>query len=203
MSTDAQLMTEQEIAHRRMQLALVEVGACISDIGNMLLQGPAAPKLKLGGIVIGMQRAMLAVQNKSFGDMWREPQLQATDGGSNHVYMDPILDLAVLLKEFLTHVPDETPLKEQVVEMVGTIDPTTQVEVKQINGIAIRSYRQCEFVYKNYKGEVERRKVRPTKFYYGTTEWYPIPGWLMEGLDIEKDVMRAFSCPNMTEVVFS
>ena len=196
-------LPEAEIAQRRLTLALVEIGACITDIGNLILQGPSASKMKRGGVVIGLQRAMLAIQNKSFTDLMRDPQLQATEFGSNHVYMDPVLDLVAMMREFITYVPEGTPLKEQVTEILAQIDTTTQVEVEQENGITIRSYRICEFTYTNWKGEVEQRKVRPIKFYHGSTEWYPKPGWLMQALDLDKDQRRDFSMPNMSNVVFS
>jgi hypothetical protein len=49
------------------------------------------------------------------------------------------------------------------------------------------------FRYKNYRGEVSERTVRPIRVYHGATEWHPAPQWLLEAFDMEKDAVRAFA----------
>lgn len=53
------------------------------------------------------------------------------------------------------------------------------------------------FWYKNYRGEVSERTVRPIRIYHGATEWHPEPQWLLEAFDMEKDAVRAFAMCDM------
>ena len=198
-------MTElpaDEIAKRRLLLAIGEIGACLTDMVNLSLQSSSSP-MKRGGITLGLQRAMLAVQNRSFAEFMREPQLHPTDGQGGHVYLDPLLDLIGLLNEFLPHVGDSVPFKAQVVETLAQFDMRTQLDFGRIDGVTIRLHTKCRFTYRNWKNEVEVRYVRPMRVYWGTTEYYPEPGWLMHAFDVEKNQLRDFSLARMTDVEFS
>lgn len=53
------------------------------------------------------------------------------------------------------------------------------------------------FWYKNYRGEISERTVRPIRIYHGATEWHPAPQWLLEAFDLEKDAVRAFAMCDM------
>jgi len=49
------------------------------------------------------------------------------------------------------------------------------------------------FIYKNYKGVVASRKVKPIKIWYGTTQWYKEKQWLVWGYDYHKNDYRDFA----------
>ena len=48
--------------------------------------------------------------------------------------------------------------------------------------------------YTNWRGERARRSIVPTgQLRFGTTEWHPKPGWLLEAWDPSKGAMREFA----------
>ncbi|MEZ2132739.1 MULTISPECIES: hypothetical protein [unclassified Sinorhizobium] len=49
------------------------------------------------------------------------------------------------------------------------------------------------FVYRNWRGEIATRTVRPIRLEYGATDWHPEPQWLLIAWDIEKDAERSFA----------
>ena len=57
-----------------------------------------------------------------------------------------------------------------------------------------------EFRYKNWRGEVSHRTARIIGVAWGTTEWHPQPGWLMDATDMDKHERRLFAMVDMTEV---
>lgn len=60
-------------------------------------------------------------------------------------------------------------------------------------------------VYRNYKGETKQRSVVPMGVRFGTTEWHPEPGWLLQVFDVEKQEGREFALAdcNFTTPVMS
>lgn len=48
-------------------------------------------------------------------------------------------------------------------------------------------------VYRNWRGEVGIRTIRPSRLYWGSTEWHPEPGWLLEARDCVKMEDRTFA----------
>ena len=48
----------------------------------------------------------------------------------------------------------------------------------------------CE--YKNWRGEVSVRRLRPISFWYGSTEWHPAPGLMLKAFDLDKNEDRDF-----------
>lgn len=54
-----------------------------------------------------------------------------------------------------------------------------------------------EFGYTNIRGEYAVRRVQPDVIYYGVTDYYPTPQWLMSGYDVDRDVFRTFAMANM------
>jgi hypothetical protein len=56
------------------------------------------------------------------------------------------------------------------------------------------------FRYRNWRGEVADRTVRPLSVWYGSTDWHPEPQWLLKAIDVEKGVERDFAirdiCPS-------
>ncbi|PWE32883.1 hypothetical protein DDZ14_08615 [Maritimibacter sp. 55A14] len=57
---------------------------------------------------------------------------------------------------------------------------------------------QCE--YRNWRGEVATRRLRPVAFWHGSTEWHPTPGLMLKAVDLDKDAERDFAVAdfNMT-----
>lgn len=53
--------------------------------------------------------------------------------------------------------------------------------------------REITMTYRNYRGEVSKRTVKPVRIYWGSTDWHPEPGWLMEAWDYEKNASRDFA----------
>lgn len=47
--------------------------------------------------------------------------------------------------------------------------------------------------YKNYRGEVARRKVSPVGVWYGVTDWHKSPGWLVHLYDWDKCAWRDYA----------
>lgn len=47
--------------------------------------------------------------------------------------------------------------------------------------------------YTNYAGKTAERHIVPERLWYGTTEWHPGPGWLLDAFDIDKHERRSFS----------
>lgn len=53
--------------------------------------------------------------------------------------------------------------------------------------------KQITMTYRNYRGEVSQRTILPKDIWFGTTEWHPEPGWLLSGIDLEKEERRDFA----------
>ncbi len=49
------------------------------------------------------------------------------------------------------------------------------------------------FSYRNYRGEVSKRIVKPVSVRWGSTEWHPEPQWLLLAFDFEKQADREFA----------
>lgn len=56
------------------------------------------------------------------------------------------------------------------------------------------------FSYRNHKGVKSRRRVRPIRMWFGSTAWYPEPGWLVEAFCIDKGVTRDFQLCKMLDI---
>jgi predicted DNA-binding transcriptional regulator YafY len=56
-----------------------------------------------------------------------------------------------------------------------------------------------QFQYKNWRGEVSLRRVRPGRVWYGTTKYYPKPQWLMDAFDLDKGDKRTFALSNISD----
>ncbi len=51
--------------------------------------------------------------------------------------------------------------------------------------------------YKNWRGEVADRAIRPLRIWWGRTEWHPTSQWLLEAVDVEKGAVRDFALADM------
>ena len=65
--------------------------------------------------------------------------------------------------------------------------PAAQVQAEPVAGTPIT------MTYRNYRGEVDRRTVLPTRIWFGSTDWHPEPGWLMSAYDLAKAAHRDFA----------
>lgn len=48
-------------------------------------------------------------------------------------------------------------------------------------------------VYKNWRHETAKRKIRPKKIWFGSTKWHPDKQWFLRAVDIEKNAERDFA----------
>lgn len=56
-----------------------------------------------------------------------------------------------------------------------------------------------EFIYCNHKGETARRSVKFIKVWYGSTEYYKEPQWLLRGYDLDRRAERDFAFKNFVQ----
>lgn len=63
----------------------------------------------------------------------------------------------------------------------------------------VMSPQPVEFVYTNYKGSTSKRRVRPTRIWFGTTEHHAKPQWLLDAYDLDKKASRTFSIADLRE----
>lgn len=47
--------------------------------------------------------------------------------------------------------------------------------------------------YTNWKGVCSERTIIPKELWYGTTEWHPKEGWLLNAYDVDKKACRDFA----------
>lgn len=53
--------------------------------------------------------------------------------------------------------------------------------------------------YLNHRGELRWRTIRPTSTWYGKTEYYPQPQWLLNAFDEGKKAERTFALANIRQ----
>ena len=58
---------------------------------------------------------------------------------------------------------------------------------------AIAEAAQITMTYRNWRGEVAQRTVRPVALWFGKTDWHPEPGWLLSAWDCDKGERRDFA----------
>lgn len=51
--------------------------------------------------------------------------------------------------------------------------------------------------YTNYRGEESVRRIAPQRYWYGSTKWHPQPQWLVDALDVDRNVVRSFALRDM------
>lgn len=47
--------------------------------------------------------------------------------------------------------------------------------------------------YTNYRGETDNRRIRPIRIWFGNNEWHSEPQWLIDVVDLERNVERTFA----------
>ncbi len=63
----------------------------------------------------------------------------------------------------------------------------------------IDSNKVVRILYKNYRGEIAYRNIRPEKIWFGSTQWHKEEQWLLDALDLEKDALRNFAMGDIQE----
>lgn len=58
---------------------------------------------------------------------------------------------------------------------------------------SVRPGQRLAFVYRNWEGKVASRQVMVLGLAWGSTDWHPTPGWLLEALDLDKKQVRLFA----------
>ena len=48
-------------------------------------------------------------------------------------------------------------------------------------------------LYTNYRRETALRTIVPKRIWFGSTEWHPEDGWLLDAFDVEKGEERSFA----------
>lgn len=48
-------------------------------------------------------------------------------------------------------------------------------------------------VYKNWRGETNKRRIVPNRLWFGANQWHLMPQWFIEAYDIDKGAMRMFA----------
>jgi predicted DNA-binding transcriptional regulator YafY len=53
--------------------------------------------------------------------------------------------------------------------------------------------RAISFVYTNYDGKTEIRRLIPEKLEWGSNQYHPKPGWLLHAWCLDRKAMRTFA----------
>ena len=48
-------------------------------------------------------------------------------------------------------------------------------------------------LYTNWEGKTGMRKIIPSKIWFGSTDYHKEEQWLLDALDVDKNVMRSFA----------
>lgn len=59
-----------------------------------------------------------------------------------------------------------------------------------------------KFFYKNHRGEINERTVIPKRFWFGTTDWYPMPQMFLSAFDLDRNENRDFAVSNIIDEDF-
>jgi hypothetical protein len=58
---------------------------------------------------------------------------------------------------------------------------------------SLPSSREVSILYRNWKGEVAWRRIVPLSISFESSQWHPVPQWIMRALDIDKEAERSFA----------
>lgn len=76
--------------------------------------------------------------------------------------------------------------------MISRIDIEDMTDA-QDEARAIAEAAQITMTYRNWRGEVAQRTIRPVALWFGRTDWHPEPGWLLNAWDCDKGERRDFA----------
>jgi hypothetical protein len=105
-------------------------------------------------------------------------------------------DLARKIEELAREHPCFSQVTTIVDVMCGYMCAIARLQ--EMNQDAARTQQTMTFSYKNYRGELSSRHVRPLgPPRWGTSEWYPEPQWLLMAWDLDKGAAREFALDNI------
>ena len=61
------------------------------------------------------------------------------------------------------------------------------------NGFPAKDSQVLKFYYRNYRGEISYRRVKPTGQYYGSNKYHPEEQWFLIAWDYDKKAERHFA----------
>lgn len=61
--------------------------------------------------------------------------------------------------------------------------------------------RMVHIVFIDSSGDQHERRVVPDRIWFGSTDWYPEPGWLLEGYDVDRGAVRCFAMSQIRDFV--
>lgn len=82
-------------------------------------------------------------------------------------------------------------------------DPASERPTPDDDGLLIYGSHVATFGYRNWRGEVARRRIGVISVWYGSTEWHPEPQWFMRGIDLDKTATRDFAMRDMADVSYT
>lgn len=62
-----------------------------------------------------------------------------------------------------------------------------------MSDLGSQTNQMVSIVYTNYRGETSVRRIIPKRVWFGSTEWHPEEQWLLDAIDVEKEVERSFA----------
>jgi predicted DNA-binding transcriptional regulator YafY len=54
-------------------------------------------------------------------------------------------------------------------------------------------------LYRNYRGEVAVRRIRPARIWFGATSWHPQAQWVLDAIDVDKGAERSFALADILD----
>ncbi len=57
---------------------------------------------------------------------------------------------------------------------------------------------KVSFTYRNHRGEVAKRSVKPRRLWFGSSEWHPDPQWLLSAWCCDRKATRVFALSEIT-----
>jgi predicted DNA-binding transcriptional regulator YafY len=58
---------------------------------------------------------------------------------------------------------------------------------------------EVTFTYKNHRGEISVRLIRPIMIAFGSNEYHPEPQWLLHAFDLNKEDERTFAMKDIKD----
>jgi predicted DNA-binding transcriptional regulator YafY len=69
------------------------------------------------------------------------------------------------------------------------------------SGFPLGGVLEVGFIYVNWRGEKEHRRVDAVRIWFGSTKWHTESQWFLHGVDLEKQEVRDFAMKDMSDVV--
>ncbi len=76
--------------------------------------------------------------------------------------------------------PDPKPVNDDLVSLVNLL-------------LTLKDRFILQGMYRNWKGSVRLRNIKPLKIWYGATQYHPEPGLMLTAIDVDNDAERDFA----------